>query len=81
MAEDVGEIAIKRHEGTAFRSSDSQESLIRCAGQLLVPRKGDVVASSSKKIGDAVGDIFVELRRSHDQAVTGTMLSRASSAA
>ena len=81
MAEDVGEVAIKSHECAAFGGCDSQEALVDCAGQLLVPRKGDIVTSSSKKFGDAIWDVFVELRGSHVQAVTGTMLSRARSAA
>jgi len=81
VAEDVGEIAIQGHERASLGRSDRQQAFIVCTRQLLIPRKGDVVARSSKKSSDAIGDVLVELHSSHDQAVTGTMLSRARSAA
>ncbi len=81
MAEDVGEIAIKGHECASLGRGDRQESLIAGARQLLIPRESDIVARCSKESRDAVGDVLVELYSNHDQVVTGTMLSRARSAA
>lgn len=81
VPQDVCKIAVKGHEGAIFGCGDGQQPLIVRARQLLIPREGDIMAGCSKESRDAVGDILVELHRSHDQAVTGTMLSRARSAA
>ncbi len=46
-----------------------------------VARKGHIVTGGLQNARHAVWDILIELHRRHDQAVTGTMLSRANSAA
>ena len=81
MAQDVGEVAVKRHEGSTFGGGDTEHTLVIRTRQLLITHEGHVVSGYSKDSRDAVGDILVELHSRHNQAVTGTILSRAKSAA
>lgn len=48
VIQDVGEIAIKGDEGPPFRCRDSQQAVVRCAGQLLIAGKRDIMASLPK---------------------------------
>ncbi len=66
MAEDVGEIAIKGHECASLGRGDGQQSLIVGTRQLLIPRESNIVARSSKKSRDTIGDVLVQLDSSHD---------------
>jgi len=81
VTQDVGKVAVKGYDSPTFRRRDGEQAFIIRACQSLIARQGDIVPGHSKDARDTVGDVLVELYGRHDQAVTGTMLSRANSAA
>lgn len=73
-----------RSRVTKIRPSEAATAKTRSvalSGQLLVASEGNIVTSRPKNARYQVRKIFIELDGSHDQAVTGTTLSRARSAA
>lgn len=74
--------AIERHEDPALCCRGCQQTLVWRAGQLLITRKRHVVTGIPENRPDGIGNILVELDRSHSYAAgMGTIVSRASSAA
>lgn len=82
MLNDVGEAAIERNQRTAFAGRCCEQLIIGNTGQLLVTSERHVVAGLPENRPDRVRNVLIEFDRRHDYAAgTGTIVSRASSAA
>ena len=81
MAEDVGEVPVKRDQHTTLGAGHGEHVVIHGADELLIPRECDVVPRLTEDRTNRVWDVLVQLYGGHDYAVISTMLSRASSAA
>ena len=81
MSTDVTEMQIERHQRPSFRNRNGQETFIVDASQLLVASQRNIMPCRLQHVADQVRHVLVELDSCHDYAGTGTMRSRARSAA
>lgn len=82
MLNDVAKTTIERYEDAALASGDREDSMIGNTNQLFVTSECHVVAGLPENRSHGIGYILIELDRGHAYAAgTGTIVSRASSAA
>lgn len=82
MLDDVGETAVERYQGATFGRRCREQPFVRHADQLLIASERHVMTRLAENRPDGIGKVLVQLERGHDYAAgTGTIVSRASSAA
>ncbi len=78
---DIGEVQIQRHHDAALSFGSDQQRVVGGAGETLLAGCRDIMAGGLQQLPRHIGQVFVELKRRQESEGTGTIRSRAKSAA
>ena len=81
MPADIGEVEVQRHQCPVFANCRRQKRFVGGAAEALLLRRRDIMAGGVQQLPRNGGQILVELQRLQESDGTGTIRSRARSAA